>query len=277
MKLYDFDGMFDLKLGEYIKNNPEKYTESEWEDVIPKLYKSFGDTFIKSVGDTPNGFFAKLSEGELISALSAYIKQGVPVSKFLYEAIEKRCTVELLLPLLDGSEGEKEHAVNLIGSSDKAIKKYLQMLVAPDCGEELKNSLSDLIKEKADLVTDEAVDLYEKGIESALMLEIMSRSVIRNDKVFDILIKEFRSSEDNIPMLANALAEYGDERALEYLLDKIDSEGITYLEYKELLLAIESLGGSYDKERDFSSDPYYELLKSHELPAQDIFSTTDKK
>ena len=61
MKLYDFDGMFDKKLSDYIAKNPDKYKEEEWEDIIPKLYKSFGDTFIKSVGDTPNGFKANMT------------------------------------------------------------------------------------------------------------------------------------------------------------------------------------------------------------------------
>lgn len=277
MKLYDFDGMFDLKLSEYMQKNPDKYTESEWEDVVPKLYDSFGDTFIKSVGDTPNGFYSKLSDEELINALTTHIKKGVPVSKFLRSAIESRNAVDLLLPLLDGSDTEKEYAVNLIGSNDKAIKKYLEMLVSPDCGEELKNSLFELIKEKADLVSDEAVKYYERGVGREYMLEIMARSVIRSDRIFDILIKEFRGAADDVPMHANLLTEYGDERALEYLLDKIDEEGISYLEYKELLLAIESLGGSYERERDFSSDPYFELLKSHEAPSQDIFGGIDKK
>ena len=54
MKLYDFDGMFDKKLSDYIAKNPNRYREEEWEDIIPQMYKKFGDTFIKSVGDTPN-------------------------------------------------------------------------------------------------------------------------------------------------------------------------------------------------------------------------------
>ena len=99
MKLYDFDGMFDEKLTEYIRKNKQKYSESEWEDIIPKLYKSFGDTFIKSVGDTPNGFYSKLSDEQLVSALSAHIKKGVPVSEFMASAIESRNAVNLLLPL----------------------------------------------------------------------------------------------------------------------------------------------------------------------------------
>lgn len=277
MKLYDFDGMFDEKLSEYIKKNSDKYKESEWEDVIPKLYKSFGDTFIKSVGDTPNGFYSKMTDEELIRALRAHIKQGVPVSEFLCNAIENRNAVELLLPLLDGSESEREYAVSLIGADDRAIEKYMLMIVSPDLSEDLKNSLVDNIKQKADLVLNEAVKNYEEGKEREYMLEIMSRSVIKDDKIFDILLKEFRGDSENVPMHASYLASYGDERALEYLLDKIDEDGISFIEYKELLLAIESLGGCYDKPRDFSSDPYYEMIKAHNVSATDIFDMLNKK
>ena len=109
------------------------------------------------------------------------------------------------------------------------------------------------------------------------MLEIMSRSVVRTDKIFDILIKEFRGCAEDIAFYANLLATYGDERAIEYLKSAIDAEDITYLEYRELLLAIESLGGTYEAERDFSSDPYYNLLQSQNSAPQDIFGTVDKK
>ena len=277
MKLYDFDGMFDLKLSEYIRKNPDRYTESEWEDLIPKFYESFGDTYIKSVGDTPNGFYSKLSDKELVSALSAHLKKNVPVSKFLRNAIERADAVELLTPLLDGGNAEKEYAVNLIGANDGVLKKYLSMLVSPDCGEELRNILSEILKEKADIVADEASDYYERGVERELMLEILARSVIRNDKIFDILIKEFKSNPEKVSANATLLARYGDERALKYLLEKIDEEDVSYLEYKELLLAIESLGGTYERERDFSDDPYYELLKCRDYPAKDIFVPSDKK
>ncbi|MDE7440417.1 MAG: hypothetical protein K2N23_07920 [Clostridia bacterium] len=276
MKLYDFDGMFDKKLSDYIAKNAGKYKESEWEDIIPKLYKQFGDVYIKSVGNTPNGFYAALSDAELISALKTHLKQGVPVSEFLCSAIESRNAISLLLPLLDGCEEEREYAVNLIGADDSAIKKYMQMLTVPDLDEDFKSRLADNIKQKADLVINEAVANYEKGVEKEFMLEIMSRTVIPDEKIFKILLNEFRSDPENIPLHASYLASYGDTRALEYLLDKIDEEGISFIEYKELLLAIEVLGGTYDKSRDFSSDPYYKILTEHSVNVADIFGQSDK-
>ena len=58
MKLYDFDGMFDKKLSEYISKNVGKYKEEEWEDIIPEMYTKFGNTVLKSLGTSPNGYYA---------------------------------------------------------------------------------------------------------------------------------------------------------------------------------------------------------------------------
>ncbi len=270
MKLYDFDGMFDEKLGTYIQKHASEHTESEWEDIIPRMYAKFGDTPIKSIGATPRKFYAAMSDADLIKCLKAHLKQQISVSEFLCEAIEGRNLTDLLIPLLDGAPSEREYAVNLIGADDKVIKKYLKMLVE-STDEDFKSRLADCIKEKADLVTEEALGLYASGADKEYMLEIMSRSVVRDERIFDILISEFRRDDENVPMHASYLAAYGDERALPYLLDKIDGEGVTFIEYQELKYAIEALGGEYTKERDFSNDPYYEIIKAHSVSSADVF------
>ena len=56
MKIYDFDGMFDEKLSEYIKKHSGEYKEREWEEIVPRMYTRFGDTIIKSLGKSPNQF-----------------------------------------------------------------------------------------------------------------------------------------------------------------------------------------------------------------------------
>lgn len=277
MKLYDFDGMFDEKLGEYVTGNADKHTESEWENIIPALYKKFGDTFIKSVGDTPNGFYAKMTDAELVTALKTHLKKGVPVSEYLCNAIEKRNAPELLLPLLHGSGSEAEYAVNLLGAADEAIPEYMRIIASDAASPDLKDSCTDFVKEKADLAVKQAVENYKNGVEREYMLEIMSRSVIRSDEVFEILLNEFRTDPDNVPMHASYLAAYGDERALEYLLGKIDEDGISFVEYRELKFAIEALGGEYNKERDFSSDPYFSLIKSHSGNTADLFGAFGEK
>ena len=276
MKLYDFDGMFDEKLSEYVKKNADKHREKEWEDIIPKMYARFGDTVIKSLGKSPNQYYAEMDDGQLVAQLRAHLKQGVAVSEFLCNAIESRKPEKLLIPLLSGTEDEIAYALNLLGASREALPEYMRLLTTSE-NEDVRNTCVDNVKEFADDVKEQALDFYKKGVQREYMLEILSRCVIRDDEIFDILIKEFRTGDD-VPMHASYLAAYGDERALEYLLDKIDEEGITFIEYQELKYAIESLGGSYEKERDFSNDPYYQAIKAHSANEVDIFGELpDKK
>ena len=269
MKIYDFDGMFDEKLSAYISQNPQKYNEEEWEDIIPKLYKKFGDTVIKSLGKTPREYFAAMGDTQLMQCLKLYIKRGVPVPDFLCAEIESRDLALELLSMLDGAETERDYAMNMLGADDRAIKKYMQLLVSSDDAD-FKNRCADYIKEKSDLVVEEALLNYGNGVETEYMCEILSRSVIKNDRIFDALIKEFRGDAENISAHAGYLAAYGDERALPYLLDRIDEEGISYLEFRELKFAIETLGGEYEKERDFSNDPYFRILKGQDESSADM-------
>lgn len=272
MKLYDFDGMFNEKLSAYISKNPQKFKEEEWEDVIPKLYNKFGDTVIKSLGKTPRGYYAEMSDEELISCLKQHIKTQAAVPEFLCDEIDRRSLVEKLLPMLDGTAAERKYAMNLIGADARAIKKYMQILLSSD-DEDVKNQCADFIKEKADLVLEEALENYKKSVETEYMCEILSNSVVKDDRILETLLKEFRCDVDNIPLHASYLAAYGDERALPYLLNKIDEEGISYIDFRELKFAIEALGGEYLKERDFSSDPYFKLIKGETLEGTDIFES----
>lgn len=259
MKLYDFDGMFDEKLSEYVSKNEGKYTEEQWEDIIPELYKRFGDTPIKSLGKTPREFYAEMSDTELVKCLRAHLKQGVPVSDFLCSAIESRNAVGLLTPLLDGTKDECEYAMNLIGADEGVLDKYLSILVESG-DEDMKDRCADFIKENADAVVGRALGYFSAGTDREYMLEILSRVRTKREDIFKILLNEFRASPDDIPMHASYLAAYGDERALKYLLDKIDEEGINFVEFQELKFAIEALGGEYTKKRDFSDDPYYKII-----------------
>jgi hypothetical protein len=102
-------------------------------------------------------------------------------------------------------------------------------------------------------VKDKAKTFYEQAIATEYMLEILSRVKERDENIFELLLKEFRTF-DNVATRAGYLAAYGDERALPYLLERIDDRTIGFVEFQELKYAIESLGGEYNEPRDFSED-----------------------
>ncbi len=267
-KLIDFDGLFDKKLSEYMEENFGKYTEKQWENVIPKLYKSFGDTFIKSAGNTPKGYYAEMSDGELVEALAAHVREGVPVSDFLCNELQSRNCPDGLLELMRSGDGELVTlAVNLAGDSVKAFDVYFDLLT-DDLDQEVKDTVVDRLKENADSAKERAIEFYKKGVEPEFMLEILSRCKERDDRVFEILLTAFRTSPDELLMHASYLANYGDGRALPVLLDYIDRDETNFLEYRELKYAIEALGGEYTRVRDFSNDPYFiEIMEQSQMPA----------
>lgn len=274
-KLIDFDGLFDEKLAEYIRDNPTKYTEKQWENVIPKLYRQFGDTYVAKAGATPRQYYSSMTDEELCDALARHVSEGVPVSDFLCREIERRGCTDALVRLLSLREEEiLTLAVNLAGSNEKAYPAYFDLLIS-EVSADIKEAVCEQLKGGADAAKERAIACYEAGQEREIMLEILSRCKQRDDRVFDILMNAFRTG-DEVPMHASYLAAYGDERALPVLLDFIDRDDINFLEFRELKYAIEALGGEYTKPRDFTNDPYYqEILEQSQLPPEPASGKTD--
>ena len=265
-KLIDFDGLFDEKLAEYIQQNPERYTEKGWENVIPKLYQKFGDIYVAKAGATPKEYYATMTDEELVETLGRHFDENVPVSDFLCREIEKRGCTDALVALLSRSEeGILTLAINLAGSSEKAFPAYFTLLTS-DVSADIKEAVCEQLKGNADAARERALALYAEGKEQEMMLEILSRCKQRDDEIFTLLLNAFRTG-DEVPMHASYLAAYGDERALPVLLEYIDRDDINFLEFREVKYAIEALGGEYTKPRDFTADPYYqEILEQSRLP-----------
>ncbi len=269
-KLIDFDAIFDEKLAEYMQRNAGKYTEKQWEDIIPKLYRQFGDIVIPAVGASPKGYYAAMSDEELAEALVRHTREGVPVPDFLCRELEARKSCrEALIPLLfDEDTALQTLAVNTIGDDERAFPAYFRLLRTGNADENVVEAVGEQLKMRADAAKGEALSCYKEGVRPELMLEILSRCRSRDEEVYSLLLSAFRT-EENIPMHASYLAAYGDARALETLLSYIDREDITFLEFQELRYAIEALGGEYTKPRDFSSDPYFQEVMAQSVLPED--------
>lgn len=257
MKLIDFDGLFDEKLAQYMEENKSKYNEKQWEDVIPKLYKKFGDTKIAKIGCTPKEYYSKMTNEELAQTLAEHLSSDVPVPEFLCAEIENRGETETLLPLLNSEDiATANYAISLIGDNALAYEAYFSILTGNRFDEDVRNDIIEIFKFHADTVKDMVWDAYQKGIQTEYMLEILSRVKTRNDDIYQALLSAFLTDE-NLPMRASYLAAYGDERALPILLKRIEDESLGFVEFQELKYAIEALGGEYNEPRDFSADKDY--------------------
>lgn len=262
MKLIDFDGLFDEKLTQYMEENKNKYTEKQWEDVIPRLYKKFGDTYVAKVKCTPKEYYAKMTGEELAETLSAHLEQEVPVPEFLCAEIQNRGEAKTLLPLLSSENRDAvSYAINLIGDDSRAYDAYFAILAENRMDEDVQSDVTDIFRLHADEVKERVIDAYKNNVAREAMLEILSRVKEKEDRVFDILLSAFNEGLET-PMRASYLAAYGDERALPVLLKKIEDKTIGFVEFQELKYAIEALGGEYDEPRDFSDDKDYVAVEA---------------
>ena len=267
MKLIDFDGLFDEKLTQYMTENKNKHTEKQWEDVIPKLYKKFGDTRIAKIGCTPKEYYARMTDSELVETLSAHLREDVPVPDFLCNEIEARGAVETMLPLLSEEDTQTvSYAVTLIGDDARAFDAYFDILIENRLDEEIRSDLADILRMHADEIKEKALQVYKNGQAKTYMLEILSRLKARDEEVYTLLLTAFQNSDDS-SVYAGYLASYGDERALPVLLRRIEDRSIGFVEFQELKYAIEALGGEYNEPRDFTTDKDYLAIEAASIKA----------
>lgn len=259
MKLIDFDGLFDEKLTQYMEENKNKYTEKQWEDVIPKLYKKFGDTYVAKIKCTPKEYYAKMTDEQLAETLSAHLREDVPVPEFLCVEIENRGEANTLLPLLKSDDTQTvSYAINLLGDNALAFDAYFSILTENRLTEDIRSDITDIFRLHADEVKGLVYDTYMQGVAVEYMLEILSRVKEKEDRIFDVLLEAFLTADETqSPVRAGYLAAYGDERALPRLYKRIEDRSIGFVEFQELKYAIEALGGEYNEPRDFTNDKDY--------------------
>lgn len=268
MKLIDFDGLFDEKLTQYMAENKEKHSEKQWESLIPKLYKKFGDTLIPKLGCTPKEYYARMADTELAQTLLSHLEQDVPVPEFLCSEIESRDNADVLLPLLQSDDAQTvSYAVNLLGDDKRAFEAYFAILTENRLDEDVRSDLTDILRAHADTIKEKALSAYKAGVAKVYMLEILSRVKTRDEEVYAVLLKAFQDADDT-SFPAGYLAAYGDERALPVLLHKIEDRSIGFVEFQELKYAIEALGGEYNEPRDFSSDKDYLAIEAASFKAE---------
>ncbi|MBQ9756785.1 MAG: hypothetical protein IJV99_04220 [Clostridia bacterium] len=267
IKIIDIDSLFDKYIEGYVYANIGKVKPEEIENKIPELYLEFGDKELKELGGkTPNTFYKQFSGEQLVECLKTHVEQGIAVSDFLCEAITGNPENQTALANALSDDKNEEfllYIMNMLGEtgSKLGVNRYLEF-IAWDYGETVRELATELLSEMAEEVKEQVIERYKDAEESKkpYYTEILSKTV-GDDRVFDILVAEFAKHKENLPLYANYLAKFGDERALPFLLNAIEDQSISYADFEELRFAIEALGGSYDKKRDFTSDKTYKKIK----------------
>ncbi len=268
--IVDVDKLFDKFVSDYVYSEIGKVKPEEIEDKMPLYYEKFKKTAFKELGGkTPETFYAGYKTEELLECLLQHIEKGVSVSDFLCEAITDSPDCETAVARALNGDNCEEYTMYLMNilaekNSDKAIGRYLEFILW-DYTEPVRELATELLCGFADKIKDSIISQFNDAdkVKKECLTEILSYSS-HDDRVFDLLIEQFVLNADKMPLYLGYLVRYGDERALPYLYTAIEGDKIDYADYKELLLAIEALGGEYKGERDFSSDKVYKRIKEAE-------------
>ena len=273
MKCINFDRAFERYMAEWIKENSEKYKDDMdvIEDMMPDVYLEF----LKKPADfldgvAPQDYFEQFDNADmLVNWLCDYIAQGVPVPDLLLERVTAlgNPAEKSLLALVardDLPEETQMTAISLLREmeSKAPMQRYIDYRAA-------REEPSD----KGDLCAEALMSMGESVVEPILATlsgagqtgRDIFADVLSNypgdERIYELMIERFVTRDERRALFASYLAKLGDERAIPMLKEAAQSPDINYLDYVEVVNAIEALGGERPPEREFSGDPYYESLR----------------
>ena len=267
IEIINLDRLFDKYIEKYVLDNVGKLKPEEIENQIPVLYTEFGFVSQKELGGkTPNEFYRAFSPDELLTCLREHIEKDVPVSDFLIEAITANTdSVKAVKAALmeDGDEQFTAYLMNILADlkAEIPVERYMEFALY-DYPENIGELATEALTLNADKAKDKVLKAFDLAAEDKKdrLSEILASVKEKSDDVFDKLVYEFVKNKKKIPLYANYLAKYGDERAIPFLKTAIEGK-VNYQEFEELKFAIECLGGEYTEKRDFTEDAIYKKVK----------------
>ena len=273
MKCINFDRAFERYMAEWIKKNSEKYKDDMdvIEDMMPDVYLEFLKKPAEFLdGVAPQDYFEQFDNADmLVNWLCDYIAQGVPVPDLLLERVTAlgNPAEKSLLALVardDLPEETQMTAISLLREmeSKAPMQRYIDYIA----------SLEEP-SDKGDLCAEALMSMGESVVEPILATlsgagqtgRDIFADVLSNypgdERIYELMIERFVTRDERRALFASYLAKLGDERAIPMLKEAAQSPDINYLDYVEVVNAIEALGGERPPEREFSGDPYYESLR----------------
>ncbi len=273
MKCINFDRAFERYMAEWMKENSEKYKDDMdvIEDMMPDVYLEFlkkPANFLDGIA--PQDYFEQFDNADmLVNWLCDYIAQGVPVPDLLLERVTALGdpAEKSLLALVardDLPEETQMTAISLLREmeSKAPMQRYIDYIA----------SLEEP-SDKGDLCAEALMSMGESVVEPILAAlsgagqtgRDIFADVLSNypgdERIYELMIERFVTRDERRALFASYLAKLGDERAIPMLKEAAQSPDINYLDYVEVVNAIEALGGERPPEREFSGDPYYESLR----------------
>ena len=272
MKPIDFDARFSAYTEQWIAENRHRFKNMDLlEEEIPELYLRWLNLPADWLnGRTPGDWFQQYDDAdELVRLMRAYQAEGISLPDPLLERVTDlgEDAVQPLMALVREYDSDRALAIaalNLLielGSSEP-MEMCLDIISAAEAPNELTDVASELLSGLGGEVIEPIISRMDAATKTAqdAFLDVLC-NFPGDERIYNYTVNAFTRRFDRRALYASYLGKLGDERAIEPLRDALDNSDISYLDYIEIVNAIEALGGEVDTEREFNGDPYYESLK----------------
>lgn len=273
MKCINFDRAFERYMAEWMKENSEKYKDDMdvIEDMMPDVYLEF----LKKPADfldgvAPQDYFEQFDNADmLVNWLCDYIAQGVPVPDLLLERVTAlgNPAEKSLLALVardDLPEETQMTAISLLREmeSKAPMQRYIDYIASLEEPSDKGDLCAEALMSMGESVVEPILDALSGARQTGrdIFADVLS-NYPGDERIYELMIERFVTRDERRALFASYLAKLGDERAIPMLKEAAQSPDINYLDYVEVVNAIEALGGERPPEREFSGDPYYESLR----------------
>ena len=273
MKCINFDRAFERYMAEWMKENSEKYKDDMdvIEDMMPDVYLEF----LKKPADfldgvAPQDYFEQFDNADmLVNWLCDYIAQGVPVPDLLLERVTALGdpAEKSLLALVardDLPEETQMTAISLLREmeSKAPMQRYIDYIASLEEPSDKGDLCAEALMSMGESVVEPILDALSGAGQTGrdIFADVLS-NYPGDERIYELMIERFVTRDERRALFASYLAKLGDERAIPMLKEAAQSPDINYLDYVEVVNAIEALGGERPPEREFSGDPYYESLR----------------
>ena len=186
------------------------------------------------------------------------------VSDYLCEAIVAADTEKGLMAFLKKGTDEElmSYAVNILNDKAcfEALPIYLDYVTDPETDDNMREIMGDVIVENASEIKEQLIKKHRTALAGKAYIVEALAGCEKDERIFKILVEEFKRTK-HLSAIAHLLAKYGDERAVEFILERMEEPSLKYADFAELKYAVEALGGEYTGKRDFTQDRTFKKIK----------------
>ena len=245
--IIDLDNLFEQYLKDVIMPQVGKVKPEVLEAQIPDMYEEWKDTPSSELdGDTPRDYVAKLDDrGMLVEVVTQCIGEGKDIPDMILMQLAKE---DYALDLARLAMEHESYAITLISAinesgSDRADDVLLSMMLDPLVDRDVKDAISDTFSYGHESIVERLLPLLSEYEDETfdLILDVLSHYEGRQE-IYEWLVRSFLKG-DNVSLHATYLGQYGDDRAIDILIDFAKVHTLNYYDFLDIRSAVERLGG----------------------------------